>query len=85
MQAALDSTALMLAKDLTDGTITASQITTKATAYFTALYTNVDAKSVVITPTYTTPSGSPEEFGGFIKAELAKWAKVVRDAGIRPQ
>ena len=58
MQAALDSTALMLAKDLTDGTITASQITTKATAYFTALYTNVDAKSVVITPTYTTPSGS---------------------------
>ena len=58
MQAALDSTALMLAKDLTDGTITASQITTKATAYFTALYTNVDAKSVVITPTYTTPGGS---------------------------
>ena len=58
MQAALDSTALMLAKDLTDGTITASQITTKATAYFTALYTNTDAKSVVITPTYTTPGGS---------------------------
>ena len=58
MQAALDSTALMLAKDLTDGTITASQITTKATAYFTALYTNTDAKSVMITPTYTTPGGS---------------------------
>ena len=33
----------------------------------------------------TTPSGSPEEFGAFIRAELEKWAKVVRDAGIRPQ
>ena len=32
MQAALDSTALMLAKDLTDGTINASQITAKAEA-----------------------------------------------------
>jgi Flp pilus assembly protein TadG len=37
MQAALDSTALMLAKDLADGTITSSQINTKAQAYFTAL------------------------------------------------
>ena len=30
MQAALDSTALMLSKDLSDGTITASQINSKA-------------------------------------------------------
>ena len=40
MQAALDSTALMLSKDLSSGTITSSQINTKATAYFNALYTN---------------------------------------------
>jgi Flp pilus assembly protein TadG len=53
MQAALDSTALMLAKDLSDGTITTSQINAKATAYFTALYTNPDAKSVTINATYT--------------------------------
>src|SRR6185503_17167834 len=38
MQAALDSTALMLAKDLTSGVITSSQINSKATAYFGALY-----------------------------------------------
>ena len=37
MQAALDSTALMLSKDLSYGTINASQISTKATAYFSAL------------------------------------------------
>lgn len=52
MQAALDSTALMLSKDLTDGKITASEINAKATTYFTALYTNNDARSVSINATY---------------------------------
>src|SRR6187397_3297319 len=37
MQAALDSTALMLSKDLSSGTINSSQVNTTATAYFTAL------------------------------------------------
>ncbi len=44
MQAALDSTALMLAKDLHEGTITTSQITAKAQAYFRALYTNTGSQ-----------------------------------------
>src|SRR2546430_6618124 len=55
MQAALDSTALMLSKDLTYGTINSSQINSKATAYFNALYNNRDANSVSITATYTAP------------------------------
>ena len=58
MQAALDSTALMLSKDLSSGTITSSQISTKATSYFNALYHNNDASNVTVTPTYTSPSGS---------------------------
>jgi len=56
MQAALDSTALMLSKDLSEGLITAAQVNTKATAYFTALYNNPDAKSVSISATYTASS-----------------------------
>jgi len=32
-----------------------------------------------------TPSATPEDFGAFMRAELAKWSKVVRDAGIKPQ
>jgi tripartite-type tricarboxylate transporter receptor subunit TctC len=28
---------------------------------------------------------SPEEFGAFIRAEIAKWAKVAKAAGIRPE
>jgi Flp pilus assembly protein TadG len=58
MQTALDSTALMLSKDLSSGTITSSQITTKASAYFTALYHNNDALNVSVTAAYTAPSGS---------------------------
>ena len=58
MQAALDSAALMVAKDLTDGTIQPSDINTKSQAYFTALYTNKDAQSVTVSATYTPVSGS---------------------------
>ena len=58
MQAAMDSTSLMLAKDLQDGTINTSQITQKAEDYFKALYTNVDAKSVTVNATYTAASGN---------------------------
>jgi Flp pilus assembly protein TadG len=58
MQAALDSTALMLGKDLTEGTISTSQISAKADAYFRALYTNAETKSIAITATYTQNSGN---------------------------
>ena len=57
MQAALDSTALMLSKDLTSGVITAAQVNTKAEAYFSALYTNTDAQSVAINASYTADNG----------------------------
>src|SRR5207245_2656090 len=40
MQAALDSTALMLSKDLMAGTIASSAISSKAQTYFTGLYTD---------------------------------------------
>src|SRR3954462_9260290 len=53
MQAALDSAALMVSKDLTQGLITSADVNTKAQAYFTALYTNPDAKSVSVSATYT--------------------------------
>jgi Flp pilus assembly protein TadG len=58
MQAALDSTALMVSKDLSQGIITTSDIATKAQAYFAALYTNTDAKSVSVSATYTASNGS---------------------------
>jgi len=58
MQAALDSTALMLSRDLVQGLITTSQINTKAQVYFSALYTNKDAQSVSVSATYTPGSST---------------------------
>lgn len=58
MQAALDSTALMLSKDLSSGVITTAQIATQAQADFNALYTNPDAQAVSVTATYTADAGS---------------------------
>lgn len=58
MQAALDSTALMLSKDLSSGTIKTSEIDAKATDYFNALYHNKDAQGVSVTAKYTAASGS---------------------------
>lgn len=58
MQAALDSTSLMLSRDLSQGTITAAQISTKAQAYFNGLFTNTTAQSVSVAATYTPASSS---------------------------
>ena len=53
MQGALDSTALMLFKDLLAGIISPSDVSTKAKAYFTALYTNKEARGVTVSASFT--------------------------------
>jgi Flp pilus assembly protein TadG len=58
MQSALDSTALMVSKDLTSGVITTSGIGTAAQNYFNALYTDKDAVTQPVSATYTAGSGS---------------------------
>jgi Flp pilus assembly protein TadG len=56
MQAASDSTALMLSKIAT--TTTSSDLQTKGTAYFNALFTRPEATVGTVTSTYTTEGGS---------------------------
>lgn len=58
MQAALDSTALMLSRDLSQNTITTADIAAKADSYFKALYTSKEAQNVSVTATYTTANSS---------------------------
>jgi len=58
IQTALDSTALMVAKDISSGSITAGQVQSTASNYFKALYTNADAASVSVTATYTAKTTS---------------------------
>ncbi|MBB4261967.1 MULTISPECIES: TadE/TadG family type IV pilus assembly protein [unclassified Bradyrhizobium] len=67
MQSALDSTALMLSRDLSAGTITTSQISSKAQTYFNALFTNTTTlPSVTVGATYTasTSIGSTIQLTG---------------------
>jgi Flp pilus assembly protein TadG len=56
MQAALDSTALMLSKEA--ATDTSSALQTNALKYFTALFTRPEAKSIKISATYSASAGS---------------------------
>ena len=56
MQAALDSTSLMLAKEA--ATDTGTQLQTDALKYFTALFTRPEAKNITISATYSATSGS---------------------------
>ncbi|MCK1624898.1 TadE/TadG family protein [Bradyrhizobium sp. 160] len=64
MQAALDSTALMLSRDLTAGTISQSQISQKAADYFKGLFAGSEAADtaaktrVQLTATYTAATTS---------------------------
>jgi Flp pilus assembly protein TadG len=68
LQAALDSTALMLSKDAQN--LTETQLGQKANDYFFAMFTNPDAKNVMVTPTFSTPQS-----GSFVLTVVAK-AKV---------
>jgi Flp pilus assembly protein TadG len=67
MQAALDSTALMLSKDLSEGLITSSQVNAKAQTCSAALYTDKEAESVSVNATYTAmrPRGTPTRMPSF--------------------
>ncbi|GKQ50528.1 TadE/TadG family type IV pilus assembly protein [Bradyrhizobium sp. Ce-3] len=89
MQAALDSTALMLSKDLTMGNITAAQIPGKAQTYFAALYTNKDGQGISISATYTTPTANTAATilltgSGYIKYDFMQLAALLPGAGAAP-
>jgi Flp pilus assembly protein TadG len=59
MQTALDSTALMLSKDLTQGTITSANINTTAQQYFDALFTDKNSlPTVTVSAVYTAATSS---------------------------
>jgi Flp pilus assembly protein TadG len=56
MQSALDATALAMAK--LAPTLTQSELQTKTSAYFQAMFNHPEAKGLTVTPTYSTSGGS---------------------------
>jgi Flp pilus assembly protein TadG len=53
MQAAMDSAALMVSKDLSQGLITSDKVNETAKSYFTGLYTDAEASVPTFNATYT--------------------------------
>ena len=48
-------------------------------------YNAPDVKSQVLATGSEVAADTPEEFAAFVRAEGAKWAKVIRDANIKPE
>ena len=44
-----------------------------------------DVQSRLRSEAFETPADTPEGLAAVIRAELAKWAAVVKEAGIKPQ
>jgi Flp pilus assembly protein TadG len=70
MQSAVDATALMLSKQIT--TLTTAEINSKATTYFTALYTRPEVTNISVTPTYTNNTNTQliVQASGTVKASF---------------
>src|SRR5262245_21154608 len=46
---------------------------------------NAEVKGRLATVGFEAFSTTPEEFGDFVKVQLGKWAKMIKDAGIEPE
>ncbi|MFO1314715.1 MAG: tripartite tricarboxylate transporter substrate binding protein [Burkholderiales bacterium] len=46
---------------------------------------SADVKKALIAQGVEARTSTPEEFGAMMKSETAKWHKIVRDAGIKPE
>ena len=44
-----------------------------------------DGKERLGAEAYELPADTPDQFAALIKAELGKWAKVVRETGVKPE
>ena len=67
LQSALDASALMLSKDA--ATLTESELKTKGTAYFNAVFNKPTAQVVDIAPVYTSTGGSTLTMNGTVKVK----------------
>ena len=50
---------------------------------FAAALALPDIKAFLLTQGLEAATGTPEEFGAYMKSEMAKWAKVIKAAGIK--
>jgi tripartite-type tricarboxylate transporter receptor subunit TctC len=64
---------------------TPPQVVKRLHADMVQILNSADVRSRLANDGAEAVGDTPEQFGQFIRAELAKWAKVARDAGIKPE
>jgi len=64
---------------------TPPQVVKRLHADMVQILNSADVKSRLANDGAEPVGDTPEQFGKFIRAELAKWAQVARDAGIKPE
>ena len=52
-------------------------------AVFTGVLQLPDVRERLTTEAFEVPNDTPEQFASHIKADVVKWAKVVKEAGIK--
>jgi tripartite-type tricarboxylate transporter receptor subunit TctC len=57
----------------------------RANLDLTRMLRSPDTRERILAMGGITLGNTPEEFSAFVQAEVAKWAKVVKAAGIRPE
>lgn len=62
---------------------TPPEIVAKLNAEIVRIVKRPEVKKQLADHGFDTVGGTPEQFGEFIKAEIAKWSKVIKAAGIR--
>jgi tripartite-type tricarboxylate transporter receptor subunit TctC len=62
---------------------TPRDIVVKLNAEIVRILNRPEVKKQLADQGFDTVGSTPEEFGEFIKVEIAKWAKVIKAAGIR--
>ncbi len=64
---------------------TPKQIIAKLSAEITRIMNSADVKEKLTRQNAEAAPGTPQELRAFLKADLAKYAKIVKDASIKPE
>jgi tripartite-type tricarboxylate transporter receptor subunit TctC len=64
---------------------TPSVIITRINRDTVAILQSSEAKDALLAQGAETTPMTPAEFGAFVKAEVVKWGKVIREAGIKSE
>jgi tripartite-type tricarboxylate transporter receptor subunit TctC len=64
---------------------TPKPIINKLNAALAKALTDPTVKQRILSVGFIAQSSTPEQFGDFVKSELTKWRKIMKDTGVKPE